>query len=282
MMARHARFLSLSLTLSLVVPASASAGVPACDALTGSAKDVADRVLAAEHPYDCCDDTIAACLKKQPACKLPARLAAFVCRRAAAGQDADTIRRSLEKRALFRAPGGRQFTIDLSTSPAVGCTQAKLKVVAYLCARCPYCSKLFPALYTEVTKGTLAGRVALHVRLFPIKGHPGSAEANRAIVAAGRLGKGWEYLLHAYRSFDRFSFDALPQWASDVGLDRAAFDAVVADPATNAQLVDSKKEGLRNGVESTPTLFINGVKYTGDLDIETIRDVLEEMLEGTP
>jgi protein-disulfide isomerase len=43
-----------------------------------------------------------------------------------------------------------------------------------------------------------------------------------------------------------------------------------------SKLVKSKKEGVRNRVESTPALFINGRRYVGDLDVRSVLDVLME------
>ncbi|MBM4394952.1 MAG: thioredoxin domain-containing protein [Deltaproteobacteria bacterium] len=268
---KRASFLVVAL---LAAPAAAE--VPECRALTGGAKSVADHLLTTEHPYDCCDGTIADCLKRSPACPLASRLAAFVCRRAASGQDRDTIHRAIERRAVSMMPGTKRHAFDLAAIPSAGSPAAKVKLVVFLCPRCPVCSKLGPDLYREVTTGRLAGKVTLHCRVFPVKSHPGSAEAGRAIAAAARIGKFWEFMLHAFREFDRYSPDALPGWAAAVGIERAAFDAAVADPATQAALVEAKKEGIRAGVEATPALFIDGRRWHGDMDVETLVDVLEE------
>lgn len=155
-----------------------------------------------------------------------------------------------------------------------------MKLLIGLCARCPCCARVIPALHREVTSGRLAGRVALYFRLFPIKSHKHSAEANLAVAASQRLGKGWEYLLRAYRDFNAFAPTSMSDWAADVGLDRAAFEAALRDPAVRDALVASKKEGLRNGVEATRTLFISGRRWRGDLDLDTWIDALEEEAEA--
>jgi len=273
--------------LAMMVPASWSfftaeslARTPTCDALTGEAKNIALYILSTEHPYDCCDGTIAECVKERPDCPLAVRLANFVCRRAAGGQDKDTIKRSLQRRALSMIRPGRTFEIDLEHNPLVGCSRAKVQAVAYTCARCPYCSRLLPAIYREVTSGQLAGKVALHFKLFPIKSHDHSAESNLALAAAGSLGKSWEYLLKIYSHFDSFDTDRLTAWAGEVGLDTGLFDEASRSGEVRKALVTSKKEGLRNKVVATPTFFINGRKYQGDLDIDTLVDVLEEEAEA--
>jgi protein-disulfide isomerase len=83
-------------------------------------------------------------------------------------------------------------------------------------------------------------------------------------------------MLHAYARFDDFSPELQPAWAGAVGLDPAAFEARLADPATRESLVASKKEGLVNGVEATPTLFINGRMWVGDLTAAELLDAIEE------
>lgn len=259
---------------------STPAQTPACDALPPQARAVARYVLESQPPYEGCDQPIATCLLKDPSDRLANRLADFVCRRAASQQDRATIERSLERRALSMMRPGRVRAIDDASWPAVGCMAAKVKVVAYVCARCPFCSKLLPDLHREVTTGRLVGKVALTLRPFPIKSHAHSVEANLAVAAAVGLGKAWEYLLHAYRHFDAFVPEAPARWAAEVGLDPAAFATAVSGPAARNLLVAAKKEGLLNGVEATPTLFINGRKYVGDLDMETLLDVLEEESEA--
>lgn len=262
-------------------PASAREEGP-CAHLSASQRAVAEQVFASQHPYDACDKTLAECLKAQPVAPLVRRLADWVCRKVAAGQDASAIVRSLERRALSMMRPGKTYPIDLSDAPVAGCQDAKVTVTIYLCARCPYCARLVPTLHREVTSGRLAGRVALRFRLFPIKSHEYSTEANVAVEAAVTLGKGWEYLLRAYRGFDSFRTSALEEWAQDVGLDPNEFRARVASPATRDRVVASKKEGLRNGVESTPTFFINGRRWLGDLDAETLWDAMEEEVEALP
>jgi protein-disulfide isomerase len=271
---------SLLALVLLVVPLSATAGVPECDALAGAARTIAAGLLATEHPYDCCDETIEKCLSARPDCGLAQRLARFVCKRAALGLDAAAIKKALERRALTMVRPGQVHSFDHSAYPPVGTAGARVVLTAYLCGRCQLCSKLIPALYAEVTRGRLAGKVVLYPRLFPIKGHEGSAEAATAVAAAGSLGRFWEYLLLVYSRYDQFALDRMGQWAADAGLDRTAFDRAMADPAARQRVVDSKKEGIRNGVESTPSLFINGRKYLGDPDIETLIDFLEEEAEA--
>jgi protein-disulfide isomerase len=267
----------LAAVIATATLATPSAGqTPTCDALARTDRRFAQRLLASEYVYDCCDGTIARCLAARPTCELAVRLAENICLRIAQGQDETRIRRALSRRARSMVGGGKLAEVNLSNAPIVGSPDAPATVVVYACARCPYCSRLVPALYRAVTAGSLQADARLVFRTFPIRGHEHSTEAGLAFAAAETMGKFWEFLLYAYGHFQTFSVEAQPDWAAAVGLDPAMFSARMAEPATREALVASKKEGLINGVEETPTLFINGRRWVGDLEIEEVIDAVEE------
>jgi 2-hydroxychromene-2-carboxylate isomerase len=268
---------ALTCLIWLAIPSAiALAQVSECEPLKGPAKATALAILERLHPYDCCDETIAACLKQHPTCRLAKRLAAAVCRRVLAGQDRTAIEHALERRADSMMRIGKPFGIALQNEPAAGQADAKVTLVTYVCTRCPFCAQLTPKLYHAVTEGKLKGKARLYAKLFPLRNHPGSTEGGMAAMAAGRLGRFWPFLLHLYRNFDHFKVEKLPDCAAAAGLDRAAFQPLLSDAKLRSRLVESKKEGIRNGVDATPMLFIDGFRYTGEPTIEAIVDVVEE------
>ena len=254
----------------------AFAAPTACDSLAGEQRRLALEILESQHAYDCCDGTLSQCLRQKPLCRLVRRLSDDICRRVAAGQSRPDIERELTRRASSMMPTGTVYRIDTRNSPIAGSPDAKVTVVAYLCPRCPYCARLEPELYRSVTSGKLAGKVKLYVRMFPVRNHAGSTDAGLGLIAAAKLGKFWEFLQHLYREFDHFNPARLDDVAAAEGMDRKKFSEAAQDPAARQQLVESKKEGVKNGVEVTPTLFINGRKYTGDMKLNALEDVLEE------
>jgi protein-disulfide isomerase len=268
---------SLALAFLLVVWMRPVQAAPsACDALGGPQRKLALEILGSQHAYDCCDGTLSECLKQKPLCSLVRRLSDDICRRVAAGRSRSDIERELARRATSMMPTGTVYRIDTRNLPIAGKADAKVTLVAYLCPRCPFCARLEPELYRSVTAGKLAGKVKLYIRLFPVRSHVGSTEAGLALIAAAKLEKFWEFLGHLYRDFDHFDTAHLDDVAAAEGMDRKKFSEVTQEPSTRQQLMDSKKEGVRNAVEATPTLFINGRKYTGDMSLGTLEDVLEE------
>jgi len=269
-----------TLTLLVLLTASTTVAQTAtCAALNEKQRRTAEKILTTEYLYDCCDDTISRCLEAQPRCELAVRIANDICRRVAAGQDETGIRRALSRRARSMVGGGSPNEIDLSAAPIFGRVDAPVTVVIYACARCPYCSQLIPALYETVTDGVLKNDARLAFRIFPIRGHEGSTEANLGFTAAAAMDGFWPYMLHAYRHFNEYSEERQLEWAVDVGLDADEFSTRLLDPATREMLVASKKEGLVNAVEETPTVFLNGRRWVGDLAIEPLVDAIQEEAE---
>jgi len=270
---------AITFLVMLLTTGTAEAQTAACAALDERQHGLALKILASEYLWDCCDDTISSCLEAQPTCRLAVRIAENVCRRVASGQDESGIHRALSRRARSMMGGGTPPEIDLSNAPVFGSAEAPVTVVIYACARCPYCSKLIPLLYDAVGDGALQDDAQLAFRIFPIRGHEGSTEASLGLAAAVTMDGFWPYLLESYRNFGEYSAERQIEWAAAVGLDREIFSARVHDPSTREALISSKKEGLVNGVEETPTIFLNQRRWVGDLTIEELVDAIEEEAE---
>ena len=71
-----------------------------------------------------------------------------------------------------------------------------------------------------------------------------------------------------------------PEWAAEVGMDRATFEETVADPHTREALVAAKKEGIRNKVDATPAVFIDGRRYVYELQQDVVVGVLLEAYDA--
>jgi protein-disulfide isomerase len=260
----------------------ALAQTPACDALNAGQQRAKQEAFAAMHPYDGCDETFDRCLAKKPPAPVVLRLASDLCRQIKAGKSKPEIERALAKRAQSMMPVAKSPSFALDEATAVGDREAPVRVVVYACARCPFCRVIVPALYKEVTEGSLKGKVRLYLRPFPLKDHTGSTEGGLAMIGAARLGRFWPMVTLMYDRYDSFCPALLPEWAAQVGMDRPAFEKEIADPKTRDALVASKQEGLRNKVEATPTVFIDGRKYVHEIEREVLVDVMLEAYEAAP
>jgi protein-disulfide isomerase len=271
-------FIVASLPFVLLLAGESFALKDKCDGLSEEEMKLAKKVMSETYCYACCDETVSECLKKKKTCKLAVRLANEICIRVKRGQDEEEIKSSLGRRAKSMMPSGKKYKIDTTVFDAwVGDPDSKVEVVAYMCARCPYCAKITPKLYKSMKSGSLKGKVKMHIKIFPIKSHKHGVEANLALAAAEAMGKFWPYLLKAYEEFDEFDLPVLVPWAKKVGIKNVAkFKKLMNDQEVRKKVVDSKKEGLVNGVTGTPTFYINGRKYTADYRMTFFTDALME------
>ncbi len=267
----------LSLTTVLCFSGALRAEPKVCTELASGHKAVAQQVLRSQHPHDCCDKTIAECLKEKTVCPLVTRLAEDVCRRVAAGKSREDIERHLVQRAA--SASGRKVVIkSKSLLPVAGEVSAQVEIVAFACARCPYCAALLPLLHQSVTNGRLKGKAKLILVPFPIASHEHSTIANKAWLAAHKQSKFWPMVLGMYAHFKTVTPETLPECAKRQDLVIKQFTDALKDEdkSLHNMLSGMKKEGIELGVEATPTFFISDRKYRDDLDLASIEDFVEE------
>lgn len=257
----------------------ATAQTPNCDALSQKQQELKREIFASFHPYAACDDTFERCLAKKPLQPVVVRLANDLCRQIKEGKSRQDMQHALAKRAQSMLPTTKPATIIIDENTRAGDPRSPVKAVVYACARCPYCKVLVTALYQEVTKGSLKGKVKIYFRPFPIKSHPGSVEGGLAMISAARLGGFWPLVNKMYERYERFCPKLLPDWAAETGMLKEMFAKEMAEPKTREALVITKQEGLKNKVEATPTLFIDDRKYVYEMKLEPVLDVLNEAYE---
>lgn len=162
-------------------------------------------------------------------------------------------------------------------APALGPAGAKVTIVGFLDYQCPYCHRSQEAI--ERLMQEYQGKVRLVHEDFPLDIHTRAFAASQAARCAGDQGKFWEYhrnLLTAKGSFDGLD---LKTRAATLGLNKAAFATCLASGKHDAEIRAGLDKGMKLGVSSTPTFFINGRRLVGARPYEDFQAiVLEEGL----
>ncbi|MFI9589718.1 Na+/H+ antiporter NhaA [Nonomuraea sp. NPDC052265] len=155
-----------------------------------------------------------------------------------------------------------------------GPATAKVTIVEYGDFECPYCGRLHPVLAEILQRNP---DVRLVFRHFPIRTlHPRAASAAIVAEAAADRGRFWEMHDILYDN-QRFLTDAdLEHYAAELDVDPWAN---VAGHASRIALDEAS--GKESGVRGTPTLFLNGRRYKGGLDLRSISRAVAE-LRGSP
>jgi protein-disulfide isomerase len=142
-----------------------------------------------------------------------------------------------------------------------------LSLVQYGDFQCPSCGELYPVLKT--LSQSFGNQLTLIYRHFPISAqHPLALDAAIACEAAAVEGKFWlmhDAIFENQRYLVRSSFNWI---AKEAGLNFFAFN----DPKQYGRLMQKVlgqyATAIRNGISSTPTLFINNCCYDGSYDFE--------------
>jgi len=172
-------------------------------------------------------------------------------------------------------------SIDIDGTPDKGPATAPVTVAEYSDFMCPYCRNLGLALSQFVPQA--GGRVAVYFKNFPLdkacnERLPGSTHPGACNLALGAICARYQGKFDAYH--DRvFSTELRNPQAADVvrlagevGLNAAAIEGCLDDPKTKADLAAEIAEGNRLGVNSTPTLYVNGKKLPRINDFVAVVD----------
>ncbi|HET8570084.1 MAG TPA: thioredoxin domain-containing protein [Candidatus Limnocylindria bacterium] len=149
-----------------------------------------------------------------------------------------------------------------------GDVAAPVEVEEWSDFQCPFCRQLALDVEPKVLASRVqTGRAKVVWRHFAFLGQE-SSWAAEASECANDQGKFWEYhdkLFAEQAGENRGTFrkDALKRFASDLGLDRAAFDACLDGGRHTARVAADTAAGRQKGVTVTPTLFVNGRKSEG-------------------
>jgi len=168
------------------------------------------------------------------------------------------LRKGADIRWLISEPPQLVQNISVDDDPSRGEATAPVTVVEFTDFQCPACAAMHPVL-EEVLK-SYGNKVRFVVRDFPLNQHEWARKAAEAANAANAQGKFFEYIAVLFKNQKALDVPSLKKYASEVGLDRARFDAALDRGVYAAEVQKDVEDGEMYGVGSTPTIFVNGVQ----------------------
>ena len=166
--------------------------------------------------------------------------------------------------------------INVARAPNKGPAEARVTLVEFVDYECPHC-RTAQALVRQVLD-SYPREVRLCFKHFPLRGHTNSRLAAEAAMAAHKQGKFWPYNDKVWANADTLTPAVLEKIAKEVGLDVARWRDDMNSDEIKAAVAQDKSDGTALGINSTPTIYINGRKYGGRHDIESICDWIDEEL----
>jgi protein-disulfide isomerase len=180
-----------------------------------------------------------------------------------------------EVRVLIDAPR-RQVEIE-TTDPSLGRASAPVTLIEFSDFQCPFCQRVEPTL--KRLRETYGDKLRIVWKDFPLTQiHPQAFKAGEAAHCAGDQGKYWEYHDRLFANQQLLQPDDLKKHASELKLDGAAFASCLDGSKYGERVRDGVAQGARLGVNSTPTIYVNGRMLSGAQPYEVFVSVIDEEL----
>jgi protein-disulfide isomerase len=156
-----------------------------------------------------------------------------------------------------------------------GAIEAPIALLEYGDYECPFCRAAQPVI--QEIRRRLADDLCFAYRHFPLtQVHPHAEHAAEAAEAAGKQSRFWEMHETLFENQDALDDDSLAQYAFDLDLDGARLIREVTAGAYAHRIEEDFRTGVRGGVNGTPCLFVNGQRYDGPRDVESLLAALLE------
>lgn len=159
----------------------------------------------------------------------------------------------------------------------LGPADAPVTLVEYGDLECPYCRQVNPVIHE--LRQRLGDRLRYVFRHFPIRtSHVHAQLAAEAAEAAGIQGKFWEMHQLVLEHQDELEIIHLIEYAAELDIDVERFQQDLDERVHAERVRNDFHNGVLSGVNGTPTFFINGVRYDGAWDLESLLDAIEKPL----
>jgi NhaA family Na+:H+ antiporter len=154
---------------------------------------------------------------------------------------------------------------------------APVTFVEYGDYQCPHCRQA-QSIVRELQE-RLGDRFCYVFRHFPIStAHPNAQHAAEAAEAAAAQGKFWQMHDYLYEHQGALDDEHLVQYAAELGLDTQRFERELKEHVYEDQVREDFLSGVRSGVNGTPTFYINGERFDGPWDVESLLAEIEKPL----
>ncbi len=163
--------------------------------------------------------------------------------------------------------------VDTARDHIRGEPHAPVTLVEYGDFECPYCGQAEPVIRELL--GSFGGELRYVWRHLPLNDVHGSAQlAAEAAEAAAAQGAFWEYYDALLGHQRELNAQDLRRYAQELGLDVERFWEGLRGHEHAARVAEDVASADESGVSGTPSFFINGRRYQGAYDVQTLTEVV--------
>lgn len=167
----------------------------------------------------------------------------------------------------------------------LGNASAPVTIIEYGDFQCPFCGKFFSETESQIKENYVkSGKVKIAYRHFAFLG-PESLAAAEAAECAKDQGKFWQYhdILYSTEIKDgqehngNLNESLFKSIASQLGMNLSFFSSCLADHKYADKIQKDYDGGRTNGVQATPTTFVNGTKLEGAVPYSQFKSIIDRL-----
>ncbi len=166
----------------------------------------------------------------------------------------------------------------------IGDLDAPVLIEVYEDFQCPHCQRFNADMEDSILDDLVAPGIARYSYKHRFVIGPDSVTAGMATECAADQGMFWEYhdaLFAAIVNDSRaVTTGNLKGLAEDLGLDKGQFNKCVDSKDHYDEVVRADSDASDQGINSTPTVFINGVRYEGAYEPEAFKAAVTAAAEA--
>ena len=172
---------------------------------------------------------------------------------------------------------------DQSSKQPKGSPTASVTVTEYGDFQCPACKSAHDTINQPLMQ-KYGDKIRFTFRQFPLDMHPYALVAAEASECAADQGKFWEFVDLDYKEQDQLNANVLYDWAKVLGLNENTFSRCVRSGIKEKAVKADYDEGIKKGVQGTPTYFVSGQRVMKNTlpDEEAAVDAALKQAEGVP
>src|SRR3954462_5181154 len=193
-----------------------------------------------------------------------------------------------------RATDVREEADTSNAGPAqgyvIGKVDAPVKILEYADFECPSCGGWAAVTEPDVrTRIINAGLASLTYYDFPLQQHRNTLAASNAAACADEQGKFWQMHDRLFQAQEEWNGEATEQpkpffqrYAGEVGLDVGKWEACYDARKYQKRIAANLADGLRRGVNSTPTFIIGNKMYPGMQSYDVMKRLVDSAAKAAP
>ncbi len=178
-------------------------------------------------------------------------------------------------------PAAQHVTVSTDGDPSIGPADAPITIIEFSDYQCPYCQAWYQQTF-EKLMANYPGKILFVYRDLPLPMHPESTPAAEAANCAGEQDAYWKFHDDLFSGQYQLGRAAYLQYASDLGLDTAAFTTCLDDHHTQAEVEADAADAARIGLTGTPSFVINGQILVGAQPYEQFKAIIDADLAAKP